>query len=300
MTSILKNKKVDLREELKKIFPNKKIFKLDHYGNSKIFYFDDKIIKYLPKNYFNPYIGIYNLLKRKTNIRLPEILHKEKSRISNNYIVVMKKNEDNPLCSKWECFNEKEKKVILERIASLLKKINSISLDPKKTSKSLIFFSRDVGWRGEVREFCLSRLDKYKKKGFIKKNLYDFLLSALNKNIDYITETDYVLLHNDLNFGNILINQNLDLTLLFDFETFSIGDKYLDLIITGSFLERKYQKMFFNFYGKPRNFEEISKVYRLIILMNFFEMIKGEKEAIRFVEKGFPLLNLNRKIYEKS
>jgi hypothetical protein len=58
--------------------------------------------------------------------------------------------------------------------------------------------------------------------------------------------------------------------------------------------------MFFNFYGKPRNFEEIPKVYWLVILINFFEMIKGEKEAIRFVEKGFSLLNLNRKIYEKS
>jgi len=160
MISILKDKKVDLREELKKIFPNKKIFKLDHYGNSKIFYFDDKIIKYLPENYFEPYIEIYNLLKKKTGIRLPEILQKEKSRISSNYIVVMKRNEDNLLCSRWEFFNEKEKKIILERMALLLKKINSISLDPKKASKSLIFFSRGIGWRGEVREFCLSKLHK--------------------------------------------------------------------------------------------------------------------------------------------
>jgi len=292
-----KNRKINLTEELKGIFPEKKVIQSNHRGNSKVFSSGEKIIKYLPKKYLKPYLEIYDLLKKRTDIKLSKLLDIKKSEVLESYIVVMEKSRDDLLIDVWEDFSIEKQELILKKMTLLLKRINSVSLNPKDVLKSLVLFSRDLSWKGEIKGFCFAKLNEYEEKGFIRKSLHDSLLFILNKNIDYITDIDYVLLHNDLHFRNLLINQNLDLTLLFDFETFSIGDKYLDLVIAGSFLKKRYQKIFFDFYGKPENFEEISKVYRLIMSINFLKIvnIEDEKEVIRFIEKGSPFFEFKLK-----
>jgi len=293
----LKEDKINPLEEVKIMFPKEKLVRLRSSGNSELFISDKKVIKYLTKDYFKPYLRNYNLLKRRTDIRLPELLGTRKSKILDYCMVIMRKDKGDLLEDVWEDFSIEKKELILKKMTLLLKKINSISLSPRNVSKSLVFFSKDLNWKEEVRGFCLSKLDEYKGKGFIKKSLYDFLFLVLNENIDYVQNNDYVLLHNDFHFRNLLIDKNFNLTLLFDFETFSVGDKYLDLVIAGSFLREKYQKMLFDFYGRSENFEEISKVYRLIMSINFFKKvnIKEGQEVIRFIEKGFPFFNFEPK-----
>lgn len=299
----IKENKIGLAKELRRMFPKEEFVRLENRGNSRIFSSDERIIKYLPEKYLKPYFDIYDLLKGRTNIGLPEILDVKKSEVLESYIVVMKKNRGDLLADVWKDFSMEEQGLILKKMMLLLKKINSVSLNPKDVPKSLIFFSRDLSWNREVKEFCLTKLDEYEKNGFIKKSLHNSFLLILNENIDYIASIDYVLSHRDFHFNNLLIDKNFNLTLLFDFETFGIGDKYLDLVIAGSFLREKYQKMFFDLYGRPKNFEEISKVYRLIMSISFFKKvdIKEEKEVIEFIEKGFPFFNFElKKNHEKN
>jgi len=299
----IKRNKISLEEELRRMFPKEEFVQLENCGNSKVFSSGEKIIKYLPKKYLKPYLEIYDLLKKKADIKLSKLLDIKKSEVLESYVVVMEKSRDDLLIDVWEDFSIEKQELILKKMTLLLKKINSISLNSKNVPKSLIFFSRDLSWKEEVKEFCLTKLNEYEEKGFIKENLHDSLLLILNENIDYIADINYALLHNDFHFSNLLIDENFNLTLLFDFETFSIGDKYLDLVIAGSFLREKYQKMLFDFYGRSENFEEISKVYRLIMSINFFKKvnIKEGKEVIRFIEKGFPFFNFElKKNHEKN
>ena len=77
----LKEDKINLSEEVKRMFPKEKLVRLRSSGNSELFISDKKVIKYLPKDYFKPYLRNYNLLKRRTDIRLPELLGTRKSKI---------------------------------------------------------------------------------------------------------------------------------------------------------------------------------------------------------------------------
>jgi len=281
--------KISLINEIGKMFPKEKIIQLSRWKSSDIFSSEDKIIKYLPKEKLDTYLKIFNLLNQKTDIRIPKILGLKASVMSNGSFVIMEKQGDNVLKNVWNDFNEHKKKIILERMANLLKKINSIFFEPEEIYEFLIFFSKNLGWKEEVKKFCILNLDEYRKKGFIGDSLYKSLYLILDSNIDYIQNTNYVLLHRDLHFSNLLIDKNLNLTLLFDFETFSAGDKFLDLVISSSFLEKKYRKMFLNYYGVSNNFNEIAKVYRLVLLLNFLKNASVvEEEALKFIKNGFP------------
>jgi len=287
--------RVSLLKEVEKMFPENKVIRLKHRGNSKIFCCNDKIIKYIPKNLFEKYFKIYRLLKEQTEIELPEIIQITESEISENYIVVMEKTEGDLLGDLWKKSSEEKKEIIIHKIVSLLKQIHSIHLNPSGPSLNCGLIKEAVSWKEEVNQFCLAKLNQAKEKKIIGKGFYNNLLSILNQNINYLSlpESDYKLLGFDLNSNNLIVGKDLNLTLLFDFETFIVGDKYLDLVIIGSLFEKKYEELLFNLYGIPDNFDKISKVYRLLLILHFLRKIKRRKEekVEEFIKRGgrFPL-----------
>jgi len=282
--------KIDLIDEVKNIFPKDKVVRLKHRGNSEIFLVGKKIVKYLPRCLLDKCLKIHTILKEQTNIKLPRVFEIRESKISENYILIMERIKGDTLKDIWKQLTVEKKEFVIRWMNSFLKQIHSVSLNQSNIPGYLRLFPGASDWKEEISNFCIDRLDEYKKKGLIGKKLYNFFLSTLSQNIDYIAFPDYVLLHGDFHSNNIMIDKDLNLTLLLDFEISIAGDKYLDLVVTGLFLEKRYQKMLFDLYETPKNFTRISKLYRLILFLNFLNHvdIKKEAEIMEFIEKDSP------------
>ncbi len=282
--------KANLADEVKTLFPGEEASPLGHRGNSVLFATSREIIKYLPKSALEKYLEVYGLLNGRAGINLPEIIGISESEVSEHYLVRMKKVDGTPLTDAWEGLTEKERVAVVCGLAAALKRVHSVHFKPGAIPRHFRQLEGCAGWKEEIFAACLAELDHCKEKHIVGESLRSAFLSLLKQSINKVAPAGYVLLHRDMNFNNIMVGRGNKLTLLFDFETCTAGDKYLDLVVTGLFFEEKYRKVLFSAYGVPGNFDKISAAYRLIAILCFLRtkvIEKGkEKEVLEFIRTG--------------
>lgn len=282
--------RISLLEEVEKMFPGNEVATLKHHGNSEIFVIGQKIAKYLPRDFFKKYLTVYKILKEQTEIEVPELISVVESDISENYILVMEKNEGDLFGDIWENLSDTKKGVTLRELVSVMRQIHSIHLNFKNTQSYFKLINGVSNWQKAINDFCLSALNQCVKNNIFGKDLRSFFLSILKQNINYIPSSVRDFIHGDLNLNNLTVSKNLGITVLFDFESCQIGDKYLDLIITSANFEKKDQEALFALYGVPDNFDKIAKVYRSVLFLRSLRnktTFKGKRSKIKeFIESG--------------
>ena len=278
-----------LLAEVRKMFPGREVTPLGHRGNSSLFAAGGMIIKYLPKSGLEKYLEVYRLLSGRSGIKLPKIIKIAGSEVSDSCLVAMERIEGTPLTDLWEGLPETGKKLVVRQFVRTLKQFHSVRF-PGTIPPHFRPGSGVPDWKKEVYDSCFTELEHCRKNKFIGRNLHGVLLSFLKGNIGAVPAAGYVLLHRDLNFNNVMAGKDLELTLLFDFETCTAGDKYLDLVANGVFFEEKYRELLFELYGVPRNFKKLSGVYRLLAILCFLrtkKIQKGKEAGIaEFIKTG--------------
>ncbi|MCD6226415.1 MAG: radical SAM protein, partial [Candidatus Aenigmarchaeota archaeon] len=169
--------KVNLRTEIRKIFPNNNVKQLKHNGNSEIFTVDDKIVKYLSKHLLEKYIKIYKMLKEQTNIQIPRIFGIKESQMSENYIIIMEHIEGEPLILAWNRLSNNEKKDIITKIVNILKQIHLIRMNPCNLPVYMRIFHNVHHWKDELEIFLKNELNNNLTNKKINNALYNYFNS---------------------------------------------------------------------------------------------------------------------------
>ena len=281
---------IKLIKEVRLLFSNETFKELSRVESSRVFTTKDKVIKYVAKPIFEKNMKIYRMLVEQTEIKLPIILDIKESKISENYIIIMK-NLGEAVNFIWNGSDNDKKEHIITNIVDILKQIHSININPRNSQSYMRLSPKTFNWKDEIQNFIKSKLDYALLNKKINKNICDRFNSIFIENKNYIEDINYVLIHNDINLNNLFIDKKNQLCLAFDFETSAIGDKHLDFVITKSFMpEKKYQDMMIDLYEVPKNFDKISQIYRLTLILMFLggRYIKTEygDDIIKFIKEG--------------
>lgn len=286
----LSNGKYDLLKEISHILKGESISELKHRGNAKIFVAGDKIVKYLPSYLLEKNLRSYRVLKEHTGIKLPRLIKVGESGISENYYLIMEKIEGRLLGDIWDKLSIREKKKRLVQIVGAMKQIHSIHFNFENAPFYFKLIHRASNWRETVREFCQDSIDRFLKDNIINRNLYDFLSSIIEENIDYVTTLGECFLHGDLSLNNLIVDNESNLVILFDFETCLIGDKYLELFTASADWGKKDQEHLFKLYGVDNDFGRIAKIYRLFLFLRALRVrntLNAQQDEVEeFVKKG--------------
>ena len=201
---------------LEKILNNTNIFRNDSvvkkinagFTNS-LFLVDNKYIVKICNNKdneekFKNEISFYN--RNKNNKFIPKIYlyHIAKEKEDYSYIVI-EFIRGKTLYNVWHELNEEERKLIIKKIVDLMKTFHSIKgnrYDWAKYMKNKI--NQSLNFCRNKNLFSLSEL-----------KLFKYILTNMDK---YLKSDDFRLIHSDIHFDNIIVDENKNLKLI-DFET---------------------------------------------------------------------------------
>lgn len=267
----------DLMLEVKEMFPDQEVRRI---GKEKSLAFSagDYIVKYLDNKTLWKTLTIYRMLREQTDIRLAELLDMRQSSICNRHMIIMR-NEGTDMTILWNGMTEDQKAEIVKEIASMLKRIHSIKVNP--TRSSLHMEPGTTSWSKQIEvmfeKHIRKKADLLEKLGVAKE-----LAEIAREAPLHVNNTDYCLIHGDLNIHNLLLGSDGKIVLSLDFETFYCGDKYFDLAVPLPLLNEKQRKMLAELYGVPKGLEKTLMTYRAFkfLTMADFENARVSKEKI--------------------
>lgn len=164
--------------------------------------------------------------------------------------------------------NRTERILMIEPIANFLKNLHSIGFDELKD----INLPNDELRRLDI-NFRKPQLEKYIQQGIQKK-----LIEDEQKINDYIeslveigSETPLVLVHGDLHFKNMIVNEQNQLEGIIDWGDAHIGNRELDLSIIYSLIPYDMRSAFYEIYGNvseaSKKLAQFKAVYTTIVLL---------------------------------
>ncbi len=212
--------------------------------------------------------------KEYRKVPVPEVIHIEKDEKKIGYKFIITEFVEGKLLENiWSNLNEEEKEKIVIQLADIIRSIHSIKYEmfgdieefdcPRKfyTYERMIIsnirrYARIIGPKNLLPIKLVTKAAK-----FVEDNI-------VNIHLDFKP----TLIHNDLHFGNIIINQECEVKAIIDFEWAAAGNPIVDLIgVNEEFpLDKKLKDLFFTKYSKGKfdNLNEYKLEERIISIIN--------------------------------
>ncbi|PGS47540.1 phosphotransferase [Bacillus sp. AFS041924] len=163
-----------------------------------------------------------------------------------------------------------ERILMIEPIAKFLKKLHSIKLDELKD----LDLPHDKLRRLDI-NFRKPQLEKYVQQAIQKKLIVDVQkINHYTENLVEIkSESPLVLVHGDLHFKNMIVNEQNQLEGIIDWGDAHIGNFELDLSIIYSLIPIDQRESFYQHYGQvsdaSKRLAQFKAIYTTIVLMLF-------------------------------
>jgi aminoglycoside phosphotransferase (APT) family kinase protein len=242
---------------------------------------------------------LFNLLKKRTDLPVPEVIKVDSSRkiIHQDYIV-MKKLPGKLLKMDFHTLSENQKKKIISSLGKSLAKIHSIHFKEAGEFINGKFVKKN--WEKFIWEIYTNSLKKVKKYNALDKKIINKIEKFIPKNKELLSiKFQPSLLHADFNTSNILI-QNGKVSGIFDMEWSSVGHTEWELCpLSLKFMEKihPYEKYFFQGYDSKIKREKEKRYhpfYGIIYWMMIICWIYDEKAKVspnRFIKEIKHLLH---------
>ena len=254
-------KRLELADKIAKfnqnIFGNiSKIEEVNAGFNNSIFNINDKYIIKVCDNIekeklFDTEANFYNSNKKNNNIPLLYKFDKSQSVIPYIYEIIEKVN-GKTVYYHWYKMNEQEREELIQKIVKILQKIHLKNYPEYNWSENI---------KNKILDSFNQTTDMFSEE---EKNI---ILKSLDKYDEILSDNKFSLIHNDLHFDNILIDNNKNIKLI-DFNDSIIAPFDFDLRLLYMSVKTpwKWANIEMNPYQKPEDykhlFEYIKKYYK--------------------------------------
>lgn len=182
------------------------------------------------------------------------------------------------------CLSVEDRKNMVEPLALFIRNLHEIDIEALKP----LNLPYD-----EIRRLDLEYRIPQLKKHIEKANELNLLpeKKMIQKYVDELeviqSDTKLVLVHGDLHFKNILVDDQNRLTGIIDWGDTHIGQRELDLSIAYSILLKEERERFFKLYGTvnktSKRLAKFKSIYTTILLL-LFANDKNQNELVRFCQ----------------
>ena len=200
LNEILKNELFD---------SNVKIKKIDVGFTNLLYLIDNKYIIKICNNKnneekFKKEIEFY--LKNKNNSYIPKLYLYHNSISNDDYsYLVIEYIKGKTLYNVWHSLTNSERENIIDKIVELMKSFHSVKGDK-------------YDWAEFIKNKLVKNFNICKEKKFFNNDEINLVNDVLNNVDPYLKSDDFCLIHSDIHFDNIIVDQDNDLKLI-DFET---------------------------------------------------------------------------------
>ena len=224
--------------------------------NNSIFNINDKYIIKVCDNIekeklFDTEANFYN--SNKDNNNIPTLYKFDKSKSVIPYVYeIMEKVNGKTVYYHWYKMNEQERETLIQKIVQVLQKIHHKTY-PK------------YNWSDYIKDKIISSFNQ--TTDMFSEEEKDIILKSLDKYDEILSDNKFSLIHNDLHFDNILIDNNKNIKLI-DFNDSIIAPFDYDLRLLYMSVETpwKWANIEMDPYQKPEDykhlFEYIKKYYK--------------------------------------
>lgn len=165
---------------------------------------------------FQKEIDFYNA--NKENSLIPKLYYSSTDKKEIPYFYeIIEKVDGISLYNVWHTFNEKQREKIIKQLCIAMKRIHS------NTGKS-------YDWIKEIKNQFILLYEKAKELNIFSKEEQKLLECAYDKFEKYLESNDFVLIHNDLHFDNILFSNGKIRLIDFERSMYAPRDFELDII----------------------------------------------------------------------
>lgn len=152
------------------------------------------------------------------NSLIPKLYYSSTDKKSIPYFYeIIEKVDGVSLYNVWHTFNEEQREEIIKQLCIAMKRIHS------NTGES-------YDWIKKIREQFVSLYEKAKELNIFSEEEQKFLDYAYSKFEKYLESNDFVLIHNDLHFDNILFNDGKIKLIDFERSMYAPRDFELDIL----------------------------------------------------------------------
>ena len=236
------------------------IKKLNIWFTNEVYNIDDKYILKIcldvenEKN-FKKEVFLSKYFQNK--IPVPEvIIYDNSKKILNNDFIIYKKISWVNLYSKWHLLKNKDRKIIINNLCSILGFINKVDFLSLKKDLDI---NLGKSWKELILEEINNSLEKLSQNMILEDNFVLKIRNYVKKNKEVLNEVSIWLLHTDIHFDNILINDDNEIIWILDFERSRIWsiDFELDIIRRMQEFPKKYICQEYEEYAKDEDYESL-------------------------------------------
>lgn len=165
---------------------------------------------------FKKEINFYNSNKKNNLIPKLYLSSIDKKEIPYMYII-LEKLVGVPLFNVWHTFKEDERKNVIKQLCEAMKIFHNNTCEK-------------YNWSQKTCELFLNLFDKAKSSNLFTMEEQELIIKAYLKFNDYLKSDDFVLVHNDLHFDNIIYNKGKIKLIDFERSLYAPRDFELDII----------------------------------------------------------------------
>jgi len=222
---------------------------------------------------------IYFYLKNKNNKYIPELYNYYISKDKDDYSYeIIEKVNGKSLYFVWHLFDEQKRKEIVKEICLMMKSFHSVK-------------GEKYDWALFIKEKLIKDLNNCNSNNLFTKEEKEKIEYTIEESSKYLESAEFRLVHSDIHFDNVLIDENNNLKLI-DFETaiFAPIDYELDIFLRMCNNPLKYSSEETEEYVNVEDYKNIpiyfKEYYTEIFNFEYYEI----RHLIYDLEANFRLL----------
>ena len=248
---------------------------------------------------FKKEIDFYN--KNKDNTLIPKLYYSSiDKKIVSYYYEIIEKIKGVSLYDVWHKYSELEREDIIKQLCKFMKQMHSIK-------------GNNYNWSEYLKNRFISSYDKIKELNIFNDNEESMLKEAYNNFDKYLDSSEFVLIHNDLHFDNIFIDNGTIKIIDFERSMYAPKDFELDIVYRMIRKPWKFASEENEKYTKLSDYENIisyiskyypeiintPNLYKRLAIYDIVYFIKQLKEYPHLEELKIDVLNAVKQVIEK-